>query len=265
MDGETFIWNGATDHLRHRWRQCDELLNVDRYLQEIFWADQRVREADAELAQYVKNAAANASETAAPVEKFTSHEAAESWCRRVRQWRENLQRDLCATSVLAPGTAGVRWLLQLEHAATASTADATSYYDATGGLRVRLCKDCFAGLSHKNRSGQPKLVMPEVALANGLWGGPEPHALSVLSYAERKVLQLARCYVSVKRVFLDRRSFARTARNETPRYHEKNVVAYPQNLDMVQRIVGLAPARLADALTVQFVGSNRTRLRHGPE
>ena len=41
--------------------------------------------------------------------------------------------------------------------------------------------------------------MPPRARANDMWGGPLPEALRVLTYAETKVLQLARTYVSLKR------------------------------------------------------------------
>ena len=33
----------------------------------------------------------------------------------------------------------------------------------------------------------PNVVMPFLARANGLWGGPEPPELEALTYAERKV------------------------------------------------------------------------------
>ena len=39
--------------------------------------------------------------------------------------------------------------------------------------------------------------------------GPDPEALRCLSYAECKVINLARIYVSVKRVFLDRTSYVK--------------------------------------------------------
>ena len=44
--------------------------------------------------------------------------------------------------------------------------------------------------------------MPLVARANGLWRGPEPDELRSLTFCEAKVIDLARVYVSVKRVFL---------------------------------------------------------------
>ena len=87
--------------------------------------------------------------------------------------------------------------------------------------------------------------MPELARANGLWRGPDPEELSDLSYAETKVINLARVYVSVKRIFLDRRSYARTTDSEAPRYHQKNVVAFPQNPDAALRAIGMSPENLA--------------------
>ena len=56
-----------------------------------------------------------------------------------------------------------------------------------------------------------KLLEIWQARANGLWHGPDPEELSQLSYAEAKVINLARAYVGVERFFLDRRSYARTA------------------------------------------------------
>ena len=70
--------------------------------------------------------------------------------------------------------------------------------------------------------------MPRDARANGLWHGPDPIELRDLSYCEAKVINLARVYVSIKRVFLDRRSYAGIGRNDAPLYHQKNVVAYPK-------------------------------------
>ena len=85
-----------------------------------------------------------------------------------------------------------------------------------------------------------------------------------MTYAERRVIQLARVYVSLKRVFLDRAGYAGTRRDATTRYHERNVIAYPQNPDKLAVLVGLMPKDLCNALTVQFVGNDRTRLRHEP-
>ena len=39
--------------------------------------------------------------------------------------------------------------------------------------------------------------MPFLARANGLWDGPEPRELAVLSYVERKAVQLTRLHMSM--------------------------------------------------------------------
>ena len=104
------------------------------------------------------------------------------------------------------------------------------------------------------------MEMPALARANGLWGGPPPVELVQLSYAERKVIQLARLYISVTRVYLDTAAGAHQRRDEASMYHEKNVVAYPQNPDTVVLAVGLMPADPCKAFAVQFVGNNRGAL-----
>ena len=66
-------------------------------------------------------------------------------------------------------------------------------------------------------------------------------------------------------MFLDRSSYARTTKSETPLYHQSNVVAYPQNPDAALTAVGMGPDNLAKMLLVQFVGSDRQALRHQPD
>ena len=58
--------------------------------------------------------------------------------------------------------------------------------------------------------------MPPMARANGLWRGPDPPELQRLSDCEAKVINLARVYVSVKRVYLNRGSYAATGASEAP-------------------------------------------------
>ena len=58
-----------------------------------------------------------------------------------------------------------------------------------------------------------------------MWRGPDPPELADLSYCEAKVINLARVYVSVKRIFLNRSSYAQAGASEAPMYHQKNVVA----------------------------------------
>ena len=261
-------WLQYTDaewlEIRAEWfNQMDRLLNVDHYLQDVYEADQRVDQAAAEVSNYKE--VENGSEGHG---RFRSKAAATSWFSRVQQWRVNLRRDLCADSVLAPGSKDLRWLLFFADATTVGnppdhTAGANASRDSSleDALPVALCKHCLAGFSRKDAKGNPKLHMPEQARANGLWGGPEPKELRVLSYAERKVIQLARVYVSVKRVFLDANSYAKTTYLTSPQYHEKNVVSFPLKPDMVHRVFGVSPIELADTLTVQFSGGVRNSLR----
>ena len=104
--------------------------------------------------------------------------------------------------------------------------------------------------------------MPKYARANCLWGGPEPQELKDLVFAERKVIQLARAYICVKRVIVTGSRPAAAA--EAPKYHERNVVAYPQNPDAVRRLVGLLPAELCEVIAVQFVGGSRSDVLQEP-
>ena len=81
---------------------------------------------------------------------------------------------------------------------------------ADGAISCSLCKRCKAALRRvkDDAKKRPNLRMPEYARANGFWHGPDPEELQELSYAECKVINLARIYVSVKRIFLDRSSYA---------------------------------------------------------
>ena len=131
----------------------------------------------------------------------------------------------------------------------------------TGVISCYLCKSCLKALSNVDAFAGSKVHMPMYARANGLWRGPDPPELANLSYAESKVIYLARLYVSVKRVFLNRGSYAATSKSEAPLYHQKNVVAYPQNPDAALRAMGLSPGDLAKTLLVQFIGEDRSFLR----
>ena len=135
-----------------------------------------------------------------------------------------------------------------------------------GAIHCQLCKKCRHCLSQTSSTGgHPNAVMPPMARANGMWRGSDPKELSRLSYCEAKVINLARVYVSVKRLSLDRASYAGTYSNEAPLYHQRNVVAYPQNPDTALRTLGMSPFHLARTLQVQFVGSDRSFVRSHPD
>ena len=157
----------------------------------------------------------------------------------------------------APGQCGARWLL--------FPCDTAVVNNCTGEIRCQLCKKCRGVLSAViSSSGKPNARMPPMARANGLWRGPDPEELQRLSYCEAKVINLARVYVSVKRVYLNRGRYAGTGANEAPLYHQRNVVAYPQDPDAALCFVGMSPTNLAAMLQVQFVGSDRSCLRTHP-
>ena len=169
-------------------------------------------------------------------------------------WNENLRRDLIEDSLPAPGRPHERWLFF-------SCSDVSADSD-TGALCCRLCKACRSALSAvTGHEKKPKVEMPRMARANGMWRGPDPEELRRLSYTERKVINLARVYVSGKRIFLDRSSYARTNVREAPLYHQRNVVAYPQNPDAALRALGMSPTNLARVLHVQFIGEDRACIR----
>ena len=238
------------DWLRYReawFAGVDNILNVDRYLERFFDVDGKVIEARKELLAFEENNDLSTS--------FASVAAAESWQRRVDHWRENLRRDITADSVAAPGQSWSRWLL---YSSSSLTIDS-----ATGTITCQLCKHCCNSFANvEGASGKPKVCMPEMARANGMWRGPDPEVLSCLSYCENKVMNLARLYVSVKRVFLDRRFYKPGA---PTLYHQNNVVAFPQNPDGIVKILGTNPKNLAQCLHVQFVGECRSELRNHPD
>ena len=131
-------------------------------------------------------------------------------------------------------------------------------YQDHGAISCNVCTHCIEPCRRvEGPKKRPRVTMLGQSRANGMWHGPDPPELQDLSYAECKVINLAHIYVSVKRVFLDRSSYARTTKSETPLYHQSNVVAYPQNPDAALTAVGMGPQTLAKMLMVQFVDSDR--------
>ena len=247
-------WDAAAWEV-HRQTWCDainEMFSIDRYLQRFFLSDERLAEAREEISRVTDPVLVEPGDPTP--QRFVSVEAAQAWHRRVSVYIENVQRDLQLDSVPAPGREGCRWLLY---------ASKTLSYNDDGAITCHLCRRCYEALSHTSgKDKRPAPRMPAEARANGLWRGPDPPQLAALSYSEAKVINLARVYVSVKRVFLDRSSYAPTTAGEAPLYHQKNVVAYPQNPDAAIRAVGMSPISLAKTIIVQFVGENREALRH---
>ena len=238
-------------HRKSWWNSIDDLFNIDHYLERFFHTTGRLCLAQQELLGFEEGSGFTSS--------FPSKLVAEAWVRRVELWICNLRSDLIKDSVDAPGSGGAkRWLL-----VPSSESDLPS--STSEEITTLLCKRCRESLSGVTKNNKPAVKMPDVARANGMWRGPDPEELIALSYAECKVINLARIYVSVKRVFLDRTSYAQTSAAEAPLYHQKNVVAYPQSVDSAVSLLGVNPKDLASMLTVQFVGENRADLCHHPD
>ena len=66
-------------------------------------------------------------------------------------------------------------------------------------------------------------------------------------------------------VFFLRSGYAGTSAAETPWYHQRHVVAYPQNPEAALTAWGMAPENLNKMQMVQFVGEGREGLRHDPD
>ena len=185
---------------------------------------------------------------------------ASRWHSRVVRWAENIRRDLRADSVASPRGMESYWMLYIPKKAGATDTD-------TAGVACDFCKNCaaqFTRLRGSPESRRPAVRMPLFARANGLWGGPLPEELGVLTYAERRVIALARVYVSIKRVHPEGAPYIRDVSSGQPLYHERNVVAYPQTQEYVKQIVGMSPASLAQSLFVQFYGTDPTIIRREP-
>ena len=88
-----------------------------------------------------------------------------------------------------------------------------------------------------------------------MWGGPEPQEIQALTHLERRVVQLARVYASVKRVLGKTVPWAKGNVAATPQYSTKNAVAYASDPCQMARVVCLLPEELCDDFAVQFVSS----------
>ncbi len=153
-------------------------------------------------------------------------------------------------AILAPGRRDCYWLLYIP-------GRRGHHDDMCGGdvIACSLCNKCAAALKKRDRRGVPRPEMPYCARARGLWGGPEPRVIAVLTYLERRVVQLARVYVAVKRVLGKSVPWAKGNVDAMPQYTTKNTVACPNDPSKVVRAICLLPDELCADLAVQFVSS----------
>ena len=183
---------------REDWRHCRDscfeglhnVLDVENYLRRFFQADARVADAEKEVLAFEGSTIVTSC--------FDSREAAEAWLRRVKLWRRNLRDSLTDDSVPAPGDPSVRWLL---HKTEELRIDAD-----TGSISCLLCRKCLQPLQGRLRRKAVEVIVRMLmqARTNGLWHGPDPEELVHLSYCESKVINMARVYISVKRVFFEK-------------------------------------------------------------
>jgi hypothetical protein len=233
------------------------LLNVERYAVTFFEVDKRLRDA------------------AAAMTESAGHEQtlAIAWHSRVLQWSANIHNDLRSDAVPAPrGIDDAHWMLYIPQkqpleSSTAEAQQADQDLDGSRAISCDFCTDCakqFARLQGPVGKKIPAPRMPVFARANGMWGGPLPPDLEALTYTERRIIALARIYVSIKRVHPEGAPHNRDSNNFQPLYHEKNVIAYPQTQEYVKQVVGVTPLALARTLFVQFYGTDRNVVRRDP-
>ena len=173
--------NGWRENREEWCQQLDEVLNVENYLRRFFHVEERLESAAEDVASFEEGNECHGT--------FASHDAAQCWQLRVQQWVKNLQADIRADSVPAPGDPSQRWLLY--------ATDALQQ-DSSGDIECFLCRRCKDALGRTDSKNRPDVKMPAEARANGMWHGPDPVALQNLTYTECKVINLAKVYVSVK-------------------------------------------------------------------
>jgi hypothetical protein len=233
--------------------KVNELLNVERLLQLQFHADDRVREAELSVIRAQEVADANAHADASTKELILK----QAFAQRVRQWRDLTRQALRDDGVVAPNAASTWWVLF-------QRPPARLQRHADGTIECDLCVHCAKCFSTLDFRGRPAPKMPLRACANGSWQGREPQVISTLTWAERRVLRLARVYCSVKRILAQDAPWARNNQLVLPQYSTRNVVAFLQNPDSAVRTLCLLPADLSKDVYVQFEGSDPQNMMREP-
>jgi len=220
--------------------QVSTIFDVEQYLQTYFEADRQVREAEQELLDLSTNPDGMDRAKIA---------LAKVWRDRVCKWRGNMKSALRSDAVLAPGQVDCYWMLYLpDRVAPVSGAPGAA-------IQCKLCRRCRSALQKKDKLGKPRPEMPDMARARGLWGGPEPEEIKVLTFLERRVIQLARVYCVIKRVLGKTVPWAKGNVAAMPQYTTRNTVAYPNDPSSLMRMICLLPEDLCSVFCVQFVSS----------
>ena len=227
------------------------LFDTERVLQKQFHADDRVRDADAELLRVRETCKADGGDASRLVA------ISEAFAHRVRGWRKYTQEDLRRDGVPSPSDASKIWLLF-------HRSPAKLHRGSDGSIACELCETCARSLTKVDGKGTPTPTLPLQACANGLWQGPEPKEISSLTWAERRVLRLGRVYCTVKRVLANVAPWARDNPDALPQYTTRNVVAFLQNPDGAVKTLCLLPDDLAKDVHLQFETSDPTILVREP-
>ena len=223
-------WRG---HLPKWQTAVAHLLSVDKYLRTYFRTAERLQQAHIDEATGRKNVPTVA--------------AVEAWIKRVRH-------AMCSVSALSPYSSEHHWVVRAstaEHALCRNCCKATSpprmaFIAACNALNIVIMCWCLAACQALQK---PLPTMPEFAMANGIWAGPEPSAFEKLTWIERKILNQYRSYVTLRRVKLDKRKIPKTM---TPLTFSGNTIAFPQDPHTGVKALGLLPADLAKQVLVQF-------------
>ena len=150
------------------------------------------------------------------------------WRDRVLRWRDLQREDLRADAVPAPGAPGQYWLLYRHKKELTMTESE---------IVCPLCKKCATSLSKRRARGGFAVQTPHMARAKGLWQGPEPEAIRVLTNTGRRILRLARVHACVKRVSPHLTPWATANERARPQYSTRNAVAFAQDPDAVVQVL----------------------------
>ena len=251
------VWLGWSpeqwEWFRDSWYdQIHAVFDVEQALQKQFHADERVREAEAAVLLYGEGASASNGEN--PERTLVVREA---FANRVRNWRDFTRDALRADGVPAPSDPSARWMLFKGEASGLTCR-------SDGSIELNLCVHCAKQLKKVDSKGKPAVGMPLQALANGLWLGPEPEEIRMLTWTERRVLRLARVYCCVKRVLEKEVPWARGKPEVLPQYSTRNVIAFLQNPDGAVRTLCLLPQDLCQDLYIQFEGGDPSHVLREP-
>ena len=216
-----------------------------------FHADDRVRDAAGALA--VAQAAPESQGGHEHVEACLS--IAQLWHTRVVRWRDLQRQDLFSHGIPVPGATGRRWLLY-RHGADMTVTDKD--------ISCFFCEECVEPLSRRRSNGTWALNMPPFAVARGLWQGPEPEEIRMLTYVERRILRLARADVCVKRVSSHVTPWSGANEAARPQYSTRNVVAFSEDPDAVVQACCIEPSELGKYLHVQYDGTDGSSMLGAP-